>query len=404
MSGRFNASGFGGVHPAPAGVQGKPAKGQAKREKKSGGDSEDGGRLNVSLAPGVIPVTQLLKQAGYVTAHVGKWHLNTDALDNPAKYGLDFMHSGQRLDLGKFTANMKERNGQDQQLARAAIDFMKKHRDQPFYLQLWFTVPHSPVRPSEEELKVYEKLKPSTNNFSGFTRDHYATRPNFEQQMRAWCAQVTGHDKVVGEVLAALDELGLATNTIVLYTSDNGSAPPAPTPGEYREEINAMSSASPWRGHKNSYYDGGIRVPCIVRWPGKVPAGRVDRESCWASVDWLPTVCHLAGAPVGKYEFDGRNVGDVLFGATRPCDREIVWGRDPRSMAIRDGNWKLHWFDDRIELYDLAKDPVEARNVAAEFPDITDRLKQRLAGWKEKLSATLANGAKSIGAKQSKRQ
>jgi arylsulfatase A-like enzyme len=314
------------------------------------------------------------------------------------------LHAHPRWDLGEFPADMKERNGQDQRLVRAAIDFMKKHRAQPFYLQLWFTVPHSPVRPSQEELAAYAELKPSTNDFSGFTRDHYATRPNFEQQMRAWCAQITGHDRLVGDVMTALEALGLSTNTIVIYTSDNGSAPPAPTPGEYKEEINAMSSAGPWRGRKNSYYEGGIRVPCVVWWPGRVPAGRVDKESTWVAADWLPTICHLAGVPTGNYPYDGRDVSDLWFGATRPCDREIVWGRDPHSMAIRDGHWKLHWLDNRIALYDLQKDPLETKDVATGFPEVTARLKGRLVNWKEKLATNLLNGASSVGVPPNKRQ
>jgi N-acetylgalactosamine-6-sulfatase len=368
MTGRFCATGFGDVHP------------------------DGGGRINVSLVPGTVPLPRLLKGAGYVTAHVGKWHLNTDGLRDPGRYGLDFMQSHGRTDLGKFRAEMKERNGQDQALARAAIDFMKRHRDRSFYLQLWFTVPHSPVRPSAEELKAYASLRPRLDDFTGFTRAHFATRPDFADQMRAWCAQITGHDRVVGEVLDAIDSLGLTKDTLVFYTSDNGPAPPAPEPGRYVEEKNAMGSAGPWRARKNTYYEGGIRVPAIVRWPGRVPAGRVDKESVWAAADWLPTVCRLAGVDPAAAAPDGWDVSDVWRGAVRPCDRELVWGRNPRVMAIRDGNWKLHEGRNGVELYDLQKDPAERDDLSQQFPEVTKRLRERLAGWREKLVATLKRG------------
>jgi len=231
MTGQFLPHCFGDVHALP-----------------------DGRRVNVSMAPGSVPLTKLLQQSGYKTAHVGKWHLNSDAFIDPGKYGLDFFHSGQRLDLGEFQADMQARNGQDQKLARAAIHFLKTQRDQPFYLQLWFTVPHSPVIPSEEELEVYRDLQPSLDDFQGFTREHFTTRKNFEQQIRAFCAQITGHDQVVDEVLSALEELGLEDNTVVFYSSDNGPPPPARTPESYVEEINGMGSSGPYRARKFTYF------------------------------------------------------------------------------------------------------------------------------------------------------
>ncbi|MFZ5831424.1 MAG: sulfatase [Planctomycetota bacterium] len=369
MTGQFLAHCFGDVHALP-----------------------DGRRVNVSMAPGSIPVTRLLREAGYATAHVGKWHLNTDAMQDPAKYGLDVLHSGRRRELGDFSADMKERNGQDQQLARAAIEFMKQHRQGPFYLQLWFTVPHSPVRPSVEELAVYQDLQPSLDDFQGFTREHFATRRGFERQMRAWCAQITGHDRVVGEVLAALEDLGLAENTVVFYSSDNGPAPPARTPDAYQEEVNAMGSAGPFRARKFTYFEGGIRVPAILRWPGRVPAGRVDAESVWAAVDWLPTVCALAGASMCDYRPDGRDVTEVFLGKTRPCDRELVWGLQPERMALRDGDWKLDEFRGEVSLFNLAEDPFEQKNVAAQNAERTARLKRRLADYREQLKQAHARG------------
>ena len=304
MTGQFLAHCFGDVHNLP-----------------------DGRRINVSMAPGSVPVTKLLQDVGYTTAHIGKWHLNTDAFDNPAKYGLDVMHSGKRKQLGVFPAAMRERNGQDQKLARAAIQFMKEHREEPFYLQLWFTVPHSPVRPSESELDVYKDLKPSLDDFEGFTRGHFATRRHFEQQMQAWCAQITGHDAVVGEVLTALHDLGLEKNTIVFYSSDNGPAPPARTPETYTEEINAMGSAGPFRAQvhllRRRYpraSDRPLAGPCACRSSGQgigLGCGRLVADS-------VPT--------------DRRSVGRLSAGWLR-CSRSVEGNTEALRSRTRVGTY-----------------------------------------------------------------
>jgi N-acetylgalactosamine-6-sulfatase len=287
---------------------------------------------------------------------------------------------------------MGARNGQDQKLARAAIHFMKEHREQPFYLQLWFTVPHSPVIPSTEELEVYQDLEPSLDDFEGFTREHFSSRAGFQKQMRAWCSQITGHDRVVGEVLAALEEIGLTENTIVFYSSDNGPAPPARTPEIYNEEINAMGSAVPFRARKFTYYEGGIRVPAIIRWPRQVLAGRVDRNSVWAAVDWLPTVCSLAGVTLQDYQPDGRDVSGILCGEAVTESRELVWGLKPDRMAIRDGNWKLDEFRDTVSLFDLSNDPYEQTDLASQETNVTKRLQTRLAVYRQRLIEAQARG------------
>jgi N-acetylgalactosamine-6-sulfatase len=375
MTGQFLPHCFGDVHNLP-----------------------DGRRVNVSMAPGSIPVTHWLQKAGYATAHIGKWHLNTDALHDPAKYGLDIMQSGKRKDMGDFPANMGARNGQDQKLARAAIQFMKEHREQPFYLQLWFTVPHSPVIPSAEELEVYKALEPKLDDFEGFTREHFTTRANFEKQMRAWCAQITGHDRVVGEVLAALEEMGLAGNTVVFYSSDNGPAPPARTPDTYHEEINAMGSAGPYRARKFTYYEGGIRVPAIIRWPGHVRAGRIDKKSIWAAADWLPTVCSLAGVDLEDYQPDGRDVTGMLCDGASIEPRQLVWGLKPDRMAIRDGDWKLDEFRGTISLFDLSNDPYEQKDLAARETEVTERLQTRLSVYRQRLIEAQARGIRAAEA------
>jgi N-acetylgalactosamine-6-sulfatase len=262
-----------------------------------------------------------------------------------------------------------------------------------------------------EELDVYKDLQPSLDDFQGFTREHFATRSNFERQMQAWCAQITGHDKVVGEVLAALEELGLAENTLVFYSSDNGPAPPARTPNAYNEEINAMGSAGQFRARKFTYYEGGIRVPAIVRWPGCVPAGRVGRRSIWAAVDWLPTVCSLAGVKLHDYQPDGRDVTGMLCGEASIESRELVWGLKPDRMAIRDGDWKLDEFRGTASLFDLSNDPYEQTDLASQETEVTERLQTRLAVYRQQLIEAHARGRRaaeasdaSVGSEASKRR
>jgi len=141
------------------------------------------------------------------------------------------------------------------------------------------------------------------------------------------------------------------------------------------------------------FFQCGIRVPAIVRWPGHVPAGRVDQESVWAAVDWLPTVCSLARVTVGNYRPDGLDVSGVWFGGTRPCDRELVWGLMPERMALRDGDWKLDEYRDEVSLFNLAVDPYENQNLAELQPERTTQMRARLAEYRAELKEAQSRGA-----------
>jgi N-acetylgalactosamine-6-sulfatase len=199
-------------------------------------------------------------------------------------------------------------------------------------------------------------------------------------------------DTQIGRLLAELDKAGLGENTLVLFSSDNGP-----------EDIHignashsAYGSPGPFRGRKRSLYEGGVREPGIVRWPGQVPAGRVEKDSIVSGVDFFPTIAKLAGASAPE-GLDGEDVGDILRGASRPRRAPLFWewrfnvagyayNRSP-ILSMRDGEWKLLMNPDRsrVELYRIPADPMELNNLATQQPAVAGRMEKRLLAWQKTL-------------------
>jgi N-acetylgalactosamine-6-sulfatase len=354
------------------------------------------------LDPKILTLTRQLKKAGYITGHFGKWHLGGPAgSPAPDAYGVDEykvdlagMPPEHRLfPQGAGPRRIIEAN---KRIADEAIRFLEAHREQPFYLNLWTPTPHVPLYPTDEQMKPYADLKPSPQiPYPGAKQVYYAA--------------VTEMDRQFGRVLDRLAALGLAGNTIVLFSSDNG-----PENIHQREAgISGVGSPGPFRGHKASIYEGGIRLPFIVRWPGHVPARRVEDNAVLAGVDLFPTLCRLAGVEVSgplKQELDGEDVGGILLGATRPRTRPLFWenrfwyyegsgtsiiNKSPQ-LAIRQGPWKLLMNPDgsRVELYNLPQDPSEVDNKAVANPRIIEELSKKLLAWKKSMPA----GVKTIPA------
>jgi N-acetylgalactosamine-6-sulfatase len=255
---------------------------------------------------------------------------------------------------------------------------MRAHRDGPFYVNVWTRLPHAPLHPSAEQLKAYENLRPDPEL-------------PYLGAMQIYLACISDIDTQVGRLLAEIKALGIDEKTLVAFSSDNG-----PEDIEVRNAAySGVGSPGPFRGRKRSLYEGGVRVPFVVRWPGEgnVPAGRVS-DAVLAAVDWLPTVCSLAGVePPAEAVRDGENVADILRGARRDRQKPLFWewryaitghaiNRSPMG-AIRDGKWKLLMNPDRgrVELYDIPADPGETLNVAAQHPGEVERLAKRLAEW-----------------------
>jgi N-acetylgalactosamine-6-sulfatase len=351
------------------------------------------------LDPSVPTVTALLREAGYVTAHIGKWHLGHGP-DSPelSAYGID--HARHVLGRNEF---WPRKSTEPHAAARTTAKFVVEaiavihdHQDRPFYMNLWTLLPHAPLDPTPEQVADYRDLRPDPANpaFAGWTEAYLAAAQDLPGQMRIYCAALTDIDTQLGRLFDALDRLGLSENTLILLASDNG-------PEDYRvaNAANAgVGVSGPLRGRKRSLFEGGIRTFGLARWPGKIAAGKRDEHSVLCGVDWLPTVCRIAGVDLPPdLRLDGEDVTDILLGATRPRRKPLLWQWTGRvagdaeykspSLGVRDGNWKL--FVDpqgrNAELYDIPADPGEHTNRAADHPEVVKRLTATVLDWKQTL-------------------
>jgi N-acetylgalactosamine-6-sulfatase len=335
------------------------------------------------LDPKAVNVARLLRDSGYATAHVGKWHLGSgEGAPSPKEYGFDFVRATTSND-----DTWTERNEDPFFRAKStglfvdeAVKVIESNKDRPFYLQLWTLVPHATLNPTEEQLKPYANAGPGGKGFP-----HRSAKQIFY-------ASVTDLDVQIGRLLAKLDELKLTGNTLVVFSSDNGP-----------EEIairnaghSGVGSPGPFRGRKRSLYEGGIRVPFIVRFPGVVTPWHVDSTSVISGTDFLPTVCSFAGVKLPKdYRGDGEDRSGAIRANDKPSPRTkpLHWewrfniaghvlNKSP-ILAIRDGKWKLLFNPDRsrVELYDIPADPSELNNLAEKHPDIVERLAKRSLDW-----------------------
>jgi N-acetylgalactosamine-6-sulfatase len=344
------------------------------------------------LDPQLPNVAALLKQTGYATAHIGKWHLTTLGVGPKIEdYGFDYVGTGERGGAGITRDDPYFRARSTELFVDEALAFIREHRQEPFYVQLWTLVPHATLNPTPEQMKPFERFSPANVPHRGARTVYYAS--------------VADLDRQIDRLLSALAELGLTEKTIVVFSSDNGP-----------EDIfinnaghSGVGSPGPFRGRKRSLYEGGVRVPFIVSWPGKVPSGRVDDTSVVAGVDFLPTVCSLAGVklPAG-IQLDGEDTSDIWLGTPRARRRPLfwewrfriaghVWNVSPQ-LAIRDGDWKLLMNPDRsrLELYDLPRDPMQQNNLAEKHPERVERLAAQLLAWRQ----TLPHGPVDPGAGQ----
>jgi N-acetylgalactosamine-6-sulfatase len=335
------------------------------------------------LDPKVPNVAALLQAAGYATAHFGKWHLgNGKGAPPPVDYGFDEARIVNGNGPGWKEPDRTFRAKSSAAIVDETVRFITAHKDKPFYVNAWMLIPHATLNPSEEQLKQYESLQPGGDDFP------------FQSAAQTYYASVTDLDRQIGRLLKVLDDLALAENTVILFSSDNGP-----------EDIHVLGaghsgvgSAGPFRGRKRSLYEGGVRVPGIIRWPSKVPAGAVENKSVVAGVDWLPTVCKLAGVRVpAAHQLDGEDVSEALLGNPRPRLKPLMWEWRFRiagepfhhspMLAIRDGDWKLLMNPDRsrLELYDINTDPTQLNNLADHQPDLVGQLSEKLLAWHKDL-------------------
>ena len=350
------------------------------------------------LDPQVPTITRVLQQSGYATGHFGKWHLgHGEGAPLPAAYGLD-KHITTVSNDPKFPTDMPHPWGQyTRMIMDNALAFIRENKGRAFYLNIWTLIPHAKLDPTPEQLEVYKSLEPRADDpaFGEWARGYYEKARDLQSQMRIFSASITDLDTQVGRLLDALKELGLDENTLLIYSSDNG-------PEDYAigNASNAgVGNPGPFRARKRSIYEGGVRVPFVARWPGRIKPGVFDEKSVIGSVDFLPTICAITGVkPPEDGRLDGEDVSDILLGgASRPRKGPLFWewrshvagdpAYAPPPIVVRDGQWKL--LTDKegksVELYDIPADPGERNNLASANPAIVERLSKLALDWKATL-------------------
>ncbi len=329
-----------------------------------------------------VTVAEALKPAGYVSCHIGKWHLGADDW-YPDQQGFDYNIGG--CDYGQppsyFDPYYRSGQGDIPTLeprqegeyltdreADEAVNFIRQHKDQPFFLYMAHYAVHTPIQAKSDLTEKYQAKEPT------------------HQKNAKYAAMIESVDDAVGKICAALDELDLADNTLVFFTSDNGG-------------LSSVTDNRPLRAGKGYPYEGGIREPLIVRWPGVVAPGTVSDEPV-TSVDYLPTICEAAEVPLpADREIDGVSlVGHLRSDGAEPLNREAIFWHFPHYRGnivpysiIRAGDWKLikRYEGTTFELFNLADDLSEQNDRAGAMPEKVAELDAMLGQWLEHTNARL---------------
>ncbi|MBI9016916.1 MAG: arylsulfatase [Phycisphaerae bacterium] len=360
--------------------------GQVRGNKQVGG--KEGWKLGNTtggqypLAKGTVTIANLLKKQGYATGAFGKWGLGiVDSTGDPQKQGFDHFYgyicqrqahtyypnhlwNDGKVERIPENDNMQRKVYSHDLISQKALDFVRKYKDQPFFCYVPSTIPHVALQVPEENMKEYKGKWPETpfkGNPQGYTSQ--------ETPRAAYAAMVTTLDKEVGRMMDLVKELGIEDNTIFIFSSDNGPTFNGGSDSKFFE------SAGPFRGLKCSVYEGGIRVPMIVRWPGKIKAGSVN-DHISAFWDFMPTLCDATGS-TSPSNIDGISMLPTWLGKKGQKQHEILYWELGNQQAIRMGNWKaVRMNQGDIKLYDLSKDIHEDNDVRAINPDITRKMEK----------------------------
>jgi arylsulfatase A-like enzyme len=334
-----------------------------------------------------ITIADTLKKAGYATGMFGKWHLGTDAKHHPLKRGFDeaIESSGVHFD---FKTNPHTDYPKGQYLADFltdhAVDFIERHKDQPFFLYLPHYAVHAPHQAKKELIAKFKDKTPV-----GGHKDP------------AYAAMIASVDESVGRIVRTLDKLGLTENTLVIFSSDNGGVGGYERAGLTKSGI---TDNAPLKGGKGMLYEGGVRVPYIFSWKGKIAPGK-ENITPINSVDLYPTLVAIAGAErPHDYTLDGESYLSLLTGAKSKLDRDAIFWHFPGYLGAGPGQWRtkpggsihagdfklIEYFEDgQQELYNLKEDISEEHNLAKENPDKVKELHARLIAWREKVGAKM---------------
>lgn len=319
-------------------------------------------------------LAEALKAQGYQTAMAGKWHLerpNHKAEDAPTNHGFDVTMlrpprtRGYKMKDGRYLTDY---------LTDQAVAFIEKasKNEAPFFLYMSYHVPHTPIQGRKDLVDAFEKKR----------------NPKAVHHNANYAAMVASLDQSAGRLLHALDALKISDNTIVVFTSDNGGL----TQRYGRHDD--FTENLPLRRGKGSAYEGGVRVPAIIKWPGQTKPGTICKTPIM-TIDYFPTLLKAAGAH-GERSTDGRDLLPLLQDPNISLERDLFWhyphyhaGGDSPYSAIRSGKFRLIEFheDQTVALYDLSNDLGEQRNLAEELPDQAQALQRRLHQWQESVGA-----------------
>lgn len=343
-----------------------------------------GYRSKTELDRNIPTIAELLQRNGYTTCHIGKWHLGNDSLTYPLARGFDRNVGG--CEAGKpgsyyppfpgirFIPPKENDAYLTDRLTDEAVDFLEHHDGRsPFFLNMCFYAVHVPVEPYAADVAVVAGRRPER----GRNNSEYA-------------AMVYSVDRSIARILEVLRARGLDKNTLIVFTSDNGGQ-------------SMVTDNHPLRGQKGNIYEGGIRVPTFVVWPGIVEAGTA-RDTPISIVDYFPTMAQAAGIPESTYAVDGRSLLGLLSGQDDLRERSLFWhlpnytGKGTNAKvwqapvsAIRKGRWKLirHYEDNSVELYDVVADLSETDNRASTCREVVDSLSRELEAWLDATEAPL---------------
>jgi len=327
----------------------------------------------------VVTIAEAAKTAGYATGCFGKWHLGEKPKHLPRAQGFDEVAS-----RGKHAAHPATEH-----LTDRTIDFIRRYKERPFFAYVPFHAVHTPIRAGKERADRFNK-KPRVGGHND----------------AVYAAMLSELDDGVGRILRTLDELDLRDNTLVVFYSDNGALGGYNRAGIYGGIGKDISDNAPLHGGKGMLYEGGIRVPLIVRWPSTVSPGSLCHEPV-ISVDFYPTLLQVMRAETPSQPLDGLSLLPLLRAPqSAHMDRDALFWHFPGYLqagiergswrttpagAIRVGNFKLIEFFEtgRVELYDLANNISETENLAADKPAVAERLHRTLIAWRERMNAPM---------------
>ncbi len=319
---------------------------------------------------------QALKEAGYRTVMVGKWHLgHADRKFWPRQRGFDYHYGAVLGEIDYYTHSssgvrdwyrdnkpVKEEGYVTQLLGKDAVARIMEHDPKvPLFLYLAFTAPHSPYQAPKEYVEKYKSIADPTR--------------------RAYAAMISSMDDEIGKVLVALEEKKMRENTLIVFMSDNGGNTLAMLAGDADvSKLKLPADNGPYRGGKGMLYEGGTRVVALANWPGRIKAGEVNEVM--HVVDMFPTLTKLAGADASKGKpLDGLDVWSAISEGKPSPRQEVVYNIEPFRGGVRQGDWKLVWrtpLPSALELYNIAQDPSEKTNLAEKNPQKVAELQKRI--------------------------